>query len=191
MYDPHRLRRNDRRYYTRKGQIIQAKAFNAPFTIESNKVEAYKEYILQNKLIPKPPTPPPPPPLYPITIEGLLIKQGDDEGTLFFNEFEYTSESQYVSMVVGTKLCFLVNEQNGNLNFRIFYSQETAYEVPGKSWWYATALTKSNPIIIKFVANDSELFNVELNSYSNHFQAYADVEFPYDTFKVPLPAPSG
>lgn len=51
MFDPHHTRYNDRRYYTRKGQIIQAKKVDPPFTIESHKIEAYKKYIVKNHLI--------------------------------------------------------------------------------------------------------------------------------------------
>lgn len=59
MFDPHRTRRNDRRYYTRKGQVIQARNIPAPFTIDRSKVDAYKEYIIQNNLIPSSPSPTP------------------------------------------------------------------------------------------------------------------------------------
>ena len=50
MFDPQRIRSYNRRrsYYTRKGQVNQAKAVNIPFTIESNKVQAYKEYLIKN-----------------------------------------------------------------------------------------------------------------------------------------------
>ena len=60
MFDPHRTRRNDRRYYTRKGQVLQAKRTEVPFSIEPNKVDAYKEYIIKNNLFSFPPVPPSP-----------------------------------------------------------------------------------------------------------------------------------
>lgn len=59
MFDPHRTRRNDRRYYTKKGQILQARNISVPFTIDRSKVDAYKEYIIQNNLISSPSLPPP------------------------------------------------------------------------------------------------------------------------------------
>lgn len=51
MFDPHRTRYNDRRYYTRKGQVIQAKRTEVPFLIEPNRVDAYKTYILKNHIV--------------------------------------------------------------------------------------------------------------------------------------------
>ena len=54
MFDPHRTRYNDRRYFTKKGQIIQAKKVNPPFSIENDKINAYKSYIIRNKLIEAP-----------------------------------------------------------------------------------------------------------------------------------------
>lgn len=51
MFDPHRTRYNDRRFFTRKGQILQAKKVDPPFSIEQRKVEAYKQYLLLNHLI--------------------------------------------------------------------------------------------------------------------------------------------
>ena len=51
MFDPHRTRYNDRRYFTKKGQIIQAKKVNPPFSIENDKIEAYKNYLIKNHLV--------------------------------------------------------------------------------------------------------------------------------------------
>lgn len=61
MFDPLRTRKNNKKYYTRKGQIIQAKRTNKSdnVVIEPMLVDKYKKYILDNNLIPKPPVPPP------------------------------------------------------------------------------------------------------------------------------------
>ena len=71
MFDPHRTRRNDRRYYTRKGQVIQARNISVPFTIDRSKVDAYKEYIIQNNLI----SSSPPPTVNP-TIDSVQFSEG-------------------------------------------------------------------------------------------------------------------
>lgn len=74
MFDPHRTRRNDRRFYTKKGQVLQAKNLNAPFTIEQNKINAYKNYLIQNRLAYDAPQAPPPVPIAPIGISGIEIE---------------------------------------------------------------------------------------------------------------------
>lgn len=50
MFDPQHVRNwyNHRSFYTRKGQVNQAKAVNTPFTIEANKLQAYKEFLIKN-----------------------------------------------------------------------------------------------------------------------------------------------
>lgn len=61
MFDPHRTRKTNKKYYTRKGQIIQAKRTNRSdeVVIEPMLVDKYKKFILDNNLIPKPIPPPP------------------------------------------------------------------------------------------------------------------------------------
>lgn len=61
MFDPHRTRWNDRRYYTRKGQVLQAKKTEVPYLIEPNRVDAYKRYILKNHIVTSADFPSPPP----------------------------------------------------------------------------------------------------------------------------------
>ena len=53
MFDPQHVRNWNRKrtYYTKKGQINQAKAVNVPFTIEPNKIEGYKDYLIKNNLV--------------------------------------------------------------------------------------------------------------------------------------------
>ena len=61
MFDPHRTRKTNKKYYTRKGQIIQAKRTNKSddVVIEPMLIDKYKKFIIDNNLIPKPPVPPP------------------------------------------------------------------------------------------------------------------------------------
>lgn len=53
MFDPQHVRswHRKRTYYTKKGQVLQAKAVDIPFTIESNKIEGYKQYLINNGLV--------------------------------------------------------------------------------------------------------------------------------------------
>lgn len=51
MFDPHRTRDSNKRYYTRKGQVIQARRVDAPLGIEGRLVPMYRDFILKNKLI--------------------------------------------------------------------------------------------------------------------------------------------
>lgn len=51
MFDPHRTRRSDNRYYTRKGQVIQASRVNTKPIIDQRLVPVYKQYLINNGLI--------------------------------------------------------------------------------------------------------------------------------------------
>lgn len=51
MFDPHRTRRYDKRYYTRKGQVIQASRVNTKPIIDQRLVPVYKDHIIKNGLI--------------------------------------------------------------------------------------------------------------------------------------------
>lgn len=54
MFDPHRTRRSDRRFYTRKGQVLQASRVNVNPTIDQRLVPIYKNYLLKNNLFQSP-----------------------------------------------------------------------------------------------------------------------------------------
>lgn len=71
MFDPHRTRRSDKRYYTRKGQVIQASRVNTKPIIDQRLVPVYKNFLIMNNLIPN--TPPPPPPSTKISIDALSV----------------------------------------------------------------------------------------------------------------------
>lgn len=51
MFDPHRTRRSDRRYYTRKGQVLQASRVNVQPIIDQRLVPTYQNYLIQNGLV--------------------------------------------------------------------------------------------------------------------------------------------
>lgn len=50
MFDPQYTRRSNRKFYTRKGQIIQAKKVEIPRTIEGELIPLYIEYFKKNHI---------------------------------------------------------------------------------------------------------------------------------------------
>lgn len=70
MFDPHRTRRSDKRYYTRKGQVLQASRVNTQPIIEQRLVPVYQNYLISNGLLPPRP---PPGPTEPIEITGIAV----------------------------------------------------------------------------------------------------------------------
>lgn len=80
MFDPHRTRRSDKRYYTRKGQVLQAGRVNTQPIIEQRLVPIYKNYLLNNGLIDSTPSPPSPPsPDDKINIEGVFFENASGQ----------------------------------------------------------------------------------------------------------------
>lgn len=71
MFDPHRTRRNDSRYFTRKGQVLQASRVSVNPVIDQRLVPVYRNYLINNNLLP-----PPIVPASPIKIGGVYIQYG-------------------------------------------------------------------------------------------------------------------
>ena len=96
MFDPHRTRRSDSRYFTRKGQVLQASRVNVNPIIDQRLVPYYRDYI--NKNI----TTAPPPPSFGIT----GVSYGDN--IIKFSDMEknteptktYTYRPQYSSVAI-------------------------------------------------------------------------------------------
>lgn len=88
MFDPHRTRRSDRRYYTRKGQVLQASRVNTQPIIEQRLVDVYKNYLVSNGLTY---ADPPPVPISPIEISGVSIG-----GT----SYQFSSMTKYTTTAV-------------------------------------------------------------------------------------------
>lgn len=123
MFDPHRTRRSDRRFYTRKGQVLQASRVNVNPTIDQRLVPIYKNYLLKNNLITAPPPPPPQPeqkikPLG-IAIEGNLSGDYDfypfTEFTLTTSEI-FNIEATFPSSTISAVLIFQ-QQTNGYFRF--------------------------------------------------------------------------
>lgn len=68
MFDPHRIRRSDRRYYTRKGQILQASRVDVQPIIDQRLVPVYQKYLQANNLLPVRQIPP-----EPVPVTGVLF----------------------------------------------------------------------------------------------------------------------
>lgn len=94
MFDPHRTRRSNRRYFTRKGQVLQANRVDTSPVIDQRLVPVYRNYLIQNGLAySQPPVPPPPPQKYPYTITSVSI------GTGKFNISQFTSRPNTKSSI--------------------------------------------------------------------------------------------
>ena len=154
MYDPHRLRHNDRRYFTRKGQIIQAKAVNPPFTIEANKVDAYKEYIIKNRLIPS---------QIPLKITSVKVTDGGGGVSIIpMQDFTYISEDTLVDLPDGVpSLCFCLSEFGTYYNFNIFLATNH-HTFPHNTYYAHCEVEPNSNILVYFQANGVDVFNGEL-----------------------------
>lgn len=74
MFDPHRTRSSNKRYYTRKGQVLQASRVNTQPIIEQRLVPVYKNYLIRNNLIDDTPSPDDP-----INIEGVFFENASGQ----------------------------------------------------------------------------------------------------------------
>lgn len=102
MFDPHRTRRSDYRYFTRKGQVLQASRVNTQPVIDQRLVPIYKQYLLNNALIS------PNPIFVPFKITGFRI-----------DDVRYTIESPYYTDLT-VNINFVADGQYGNY-YIIFY----------------------------------------------------------------------
>lgn len=125
MFDPHRTRRSDRRYYTRKGQVIQASRVNVNPTIDQRLVPIYKNYILKNNLLtaPSPPAPTPPstPKIKPI---GIAVEQNISNHYNFysFEFFQLNTEETFNIELTATSsspqaILLIQQKKNGDFVF--------------------------------------------------------------------------
>ena len=132
MFDPHRTRRSNSRYFTRKGQVIQASRVDVSPVIDQRLVPLYQNYIVKNGLLDPPP--PPTPSTYPITSIKLHIPQTVYEVNL--SEMQVSTEPSFVIQGNTTRpnqaLIVLSEDENGNHNFgfNCFAAQGAAYNFP-------------------------------------------------------------
>lgn len=184
MYDPHRLRRNDRRYFTRKGQVIQAKNISPPFAIERSKVEAYRNYILKNNLLPAPVAPE-----TEIDIQNLTIVYDAGAITQQFTDFTYTADRAQIPTIPGDNflcICIEIFQNYYNVNFNI--TSEGSATFPENSWYLTWQIPQTNNLKVYFQSGGDNVFNVEL--IQNQSGLYTtDVELFRTKFFMSLPLP--
>lgn len=108
MFDPHYTRKSNKKYYTRKGQIIQAKRTNRAddVVIEPMLIDKYKKYIQDNNLIPKP-TPPPPVRLIP-KIVGIFNAYSNQEALFTDSQIPWTHPQPQTMIEIDANRIFYV-----------------------------------------------------------------------------------
>lgn len=137
MFDPHHTRYSNRKYYTRKGQVIQAKRIDNPVGIEDRLVPMYKKYLLKNKLVTSDDLPQKPYLLdevyYSGTGDRVLI--GDMAVTI-----APTNVTNCAGIAIGDD-----SERPGYWNLYIFYVYNLSFTIPKgfayKTWTAGTSLT--------------------------------------------------
>ncbi len=124
MFDPHRTRRSDRRYYTRKGQVLQASRVNTQPIIEQRLVPVYKRYLIANGLAYD--SPPPQPPSTVITLDGIGISDytSGDVHQLPFSDMTLSTEPTIDVPISGAMqqpsfAAAFYQDTAGNYNFKV------------------------------------------------------------------------
>lgn len=121
MFDPHRTRRNESRYYTRKGQVLQASRVNVQPVIEHRLVPIYRNFLINNGLVYDTPQPGP---IQPISISGVSI---DHEIYLFSNMTKSTEPTVNLSYTAqGYRKIIIVfyKDTNGNHYLEVSHLDE-------------------------------------------------------------------
>lgn len=151
MFDPHRTRRNDRRFYTKKGQIIQARNFSAPFNIERSKVEAYKKYILDNKLIEIPEN------VLPVTVDTIveqtnsLVIQTDD---LIYNT---QTQSIDISQVSAPRMVFTIKDEPESYTFTVYaVGDRTSQMMPAGVYYQYLSVPESADYYLTLIVDGTD-----------------------------------
>lgn len=137
MFDPHRTRRSDRRYYTRKGQVLQASCVNVNPTIDQRLVPIYKNYLLKNNLIsvPPQPTPPAPTPDPPVQNKikpiGIAVTLNSTSSTTYypFTGFNYETQGTFElvanPLAAWNALLLFQERQDGSFYFTTILFENT------------------------------------------------------------------
>lgn len=127
MFDPQYTRRSNRRFYTRKGQVIQAKATDSPVVIEQRLIPIYQEYFRKNSIEISPPQPPTIPPFYILSpTSKLKPNEGSFTIPLQANMILITIEGQEI------KIFYLYNNSGDAIETTLngVYIQTPATPIP-------------------------------------------------------------
>lgn len=144
MFDPHRTRRSDYRYYTRKGQVLQASRVNVNPTIDQRLVPIYKNYLIKNNLIN-----PPPPKIKPI---GVAIEGNGQEIEYHpFNTFQVSTDVRFnINKILQTgdppHACLCIRQRtDGVIIFFVFpFSTQMSYLIDNNVLCYYKFITIDN-----------------------------------------------
>lgn len=180
MFDPHRTRQSNRRYFTRKGQVIHAKLVNPPIRIDRDTAEIYKEYLIKNHMI----NLNPPAPVYQnITIDKITTINGD----VLFSTFLYAISSSTVQFTnPGWHLVISIAEDNDSYEFWVEVTNATSYNVENGKYYYNENLEDSSYYASLMSGNKEVIMFFNTGNDENvSFQIKKD----YFTIKG-LPAPS-
>nr|QYM90075.1 Cap [Po-Circo-like virus] len=120
MFDPHRTRRSDRRYYTRKGQVIQASRVDVQPIIDQRLVPVYKKFLIANGLAYDSPQPSPPSPVIQLDGIGISVNNVSFPFTLMTLSTEPTIDvTIHGSSQAPTFAAAFYQDTSGNYNFKI------------------------------------------------------------------------
>lgn len=138
MFDPHRTRRSDYRYYTRKGQVLQASRVNINPVIDQRLVPIYKNYLLKNNLVQSP--------IQAIKPIGIAIAFHSLEINYYpFTEFNVSTKETFgIELSSGSTLSALLifqQKTDGSLQFiGMTFSGNIGYSIENNTKCYYKAI---------------------------------------------------
>ncbi|AXK90325.1 hypothetical protein [Bo-Circo-like virus CH] len=185
MFDPHRTRRSDKRYYTRKGQVRQASRVNTKPIIDQRLVPVYKNYLITNNLISPPP--PPPSPQTKLTIDAVSTSSiAQPKPT---NSFDYASTGGEISIssLSEPRIVITIKEQESDYYIIIYMiGNMTSWFVGPETYYAAIGLGGAVEYDIKFLSDGQSVISVQ-------DQASGDIDnttflLPKSKYTITLPA---
>ena len=153
MFDPHRTRRSDYRYYTRKGQVLQASRVNVNPVIDQRLVPIYKNYLLKNNLVnstpqPPPPTPPPPQPQNSIKPIGIAVNYNSTSTITYYPFTEFTYDTRISFTIAASPL----SEYNALMIFQQMNDQSFRFLTTVFTGSYSYSITKNYKCYYKVIS---------------------------------------
>lgn len=149
MFDPHRTRRSDSRYFTRKGQVLQASRVNTNPVIDQRLVPIYKNYLIKNNLLKQPPPPPAPPVINPI---GIAIKHETDNVPTYY-PFTGMNVDRNQTVIInlnglstGQAVLLFSRQTNGSFVFAVItYGDDDIYVLTDNDTCYYQNINVASP----------------------------------------------
>lgn len=147
MFDPQRTRYSNKRYYTRKGQVIQAKRVDAPLGIESRLVPMYKEYLVKNHLISASDFPP-----KSYTLNEVYYSGTGDR--VLISDMAVTIAPTSVNNCVGIAIGIDPDNQGYYIVY-VFYAYNNAWNIPSRFAYKTWTAGTSVDVLFEFGADDT------------------------------------